>query len=332
MTASVILGLALGVGASVGTHVGWLIKHRGAQQSPTMDHRHPLRSVRDLFASRCFTVGMVIATVGGLLHLLALALAPISVVQAVMAVGLIPLAVAAQRGCGHRLPGRQWAGVALTAAGLLLFAIALPNLRSAHNTYNTATMIIFNLTLAVLGATLIIAAKGSRLRPYAGALLGAGSGQLFGLSDLAVKAAFGVIGSGALQLILGLWLTSALIAGIGAQYVSARSLQLGDVVSVTALTGLAVNAANILGGITIFGDPLSAGTAGTVIDAVAFLAICAGAFLTPAPDGIPRARKRPPVLHAVEADSAQPQDGALARRLLTRTPASRRSLPARPEQ
>jgi hypothetical protein len=95
MTAGVILGLMLGVVASVATHAGWLIKHRGAQRSPVMEHRHPWRSVRSLFTSRAFAIGMLVATMGGLLHLFALALAPILVVQAVMAIGLVPLAIVA---------------------------------------------------------------------------------------------------------------------------------------------------------------------------------------------------------------------------------------------
>ncbi len=82
-----------------------------------MGHRHPWRSVRSLFASRAFAIGMVVATTGGVLHLFALALAPISVVQAVMAIGLVPLAVAAQRGSRRSLPRRQWSGVWCTAAG-----------------------------------------------------------------------------------------------------------------------------------------------------------------------------------------------------------------------
>jgi hypothetical protein len=83
--------------------------------------------------------------------------------------------------------------------------------------------------------------------------------------------------------LLSPWLAVAVISGLIAQYVSARSLQTGDAVSVTALTGVAVNVANIAGGILIFGDPLAHGPAGTLTEAGAFVAICVGAFLTPTP-------------------------------------------------
>ena len=86
MSVGVALGLALAAVCALGTNAGWLIKHRGAQESPRMRHRRPLSSVRALFASRWFA-GVIVASAAGLLHIAALALAPISVVQAVMAGG-----------------------------------------------------------------------------------------------------------------------------------------------------------------------------------------------------------------------------------------------------
>jgi len=79
------------------------------------------------------------------------------------------------------------------------------------------------------------------------------------------------------------WLAVVLASGMLAQYVSARSLQSGDAISVTALTGLAVNVANIAGGIVVFGDPLAGGWASSIVEVMAFALICAGALLTPAP-------------------------------------------------
>src|SRR5439155_5710443 len=56
-----------------------------------------------------------------------------------------------------------------------------------------------------------------------------------------VKALGGVAHGGALGLLGSPWLAVVLASGMLAQYVSARSLQSGDAISVTALTGLAVN-------------------------------------------------------------------------------------------
>jgi drug/metabolite transporter (DMT)-like permease len=279
MTAGVAIGLGLGGVSAAVTSLGWLMKSRGARASARMRHRRPVRSLRAMFTSRWFAAGVLIASVGGVLHIAALGLAPISTVQAVMATGIVLLGVMAERLFGWRVPARQWAGVALTALGLLLLAVSVPDLRGAHSSFSATAMVAFDLTLLVASALLLLAPRLRRLRGHDGALIGAAAGALFGLSDLAIKAMFGVAGSGPVTLLLLLAL--AVLVGLTAQYVSARSLQTGDAVTVTALTGLAVNVANIAGGILIFGDPLAHGLTGTLLEGTAFALICLGAFLTP---------------------------------------------------
>jgi hypothetical protein len=283
MSASVAVGLGLAAVCAVGTNVGWLIKHRGAQQTPRMRHRRPWQSVRGLFASRWFVAGLAIASVAGLLHIAALALAPISVVQAVIAGGVVILAVAAERTVGWQVSSRQWSGVILSAVGLSLLAITLPEIRGAHAHFSSGDMATFEIVLLAASVLLLLSPRLHVLAEHDGALIGAASGVLFGISNIAIKALLGIAHSGIAAVLLSPWLLVAIGAGIVAQYVSARSLQTGDAVSVTAMTGLAVNIANIAGGIIIFGDPLAHGLPGTIAEATAFALICAAALLTPAP-------------------------------------------------
>ncbi len=60
---------------------------------------------------------MLIATAGWGFHVGALALAPISLVQATIAGGLVMLTVVADRFFGHDVSRREWIGVALAALG-----------------------------------------------------------------------------------------------------------------------------------------------------------------------------------------------------------------------
>ena len=62
----------------------------------------------------------------GRLHVGALALAPLSLVQAVLAGGVVLLAVMAERLFGFRVGPRQWLGLGLTALGLVLLGVTLP--------------------------------------------------------------------------------------------------------------------------------------------------------------------------------------------------------------
>src|SRR5688500_2620886 len=137
------LGILLALGCAVATQLGFLYKHRGANAAPKVDIRHPLRTVRSLFASRWFAIGMGVALGAWILHVAAMALAPISVVQAVLSTGVVILAVLAERLFGFEVGRRQWVGVAMTAAGLMLLVITLPAHSGAHSSYSLAGMIAF---------------------------------------------------------------------------------------------------------------------------------------------------------------------------------------------
>ena len=77
--------------------------------------------------SKWFAVGMGIAAGAWLLHVAALALAPLSIVQAVMSTGVIVAAVLGNRLFGCEVPGRQWLGLGMTAAGLVALVATLPS-------------------------------------------------------------------------------------------------------------------------------------------------------------------------------------------------------------
>jgi drug/metabolite transporter (DMT)-like permease len=113
-----ILGLLLALVSALATNVAFLLKHRGAVHAPPIRVRHPLGSAAGLFRSRWFAIGWVVAVVAWLLHVGALSLAPLSIVQAVMSGGIVFLAVLGERYFGFRLGRWQWVGVTITAAGL----------------------------------------------------------------------------------------------------------------------------------------------------------------------------------------------------------------------
>jgi drug/metabolite transporter (DMT)-like permease len=68
-------------------------------------------------------VGWIVAIVAWGLHVGALSLAPLSIVQAVLSGGLVFLAVLAERFFGFHLGRRQWVGVTITAAGLVVIGL-----------------------------------------------------------------------------------------------------------------------------------------------------------------------------------------------------------------
>jgi drug/metabolite transporter (DMT)-like permease len=277
------LGILLALACALATNIGFLYKHRGACAADPVDVRRPLRSARSLFGSRWFAVGMCIASGAWIFHVAAMAVAPLSLVQAVLAGGVVLLAVMAERMFGLKIRRRQWIGLALTAFGLMLLGVSLPAVHGAHSRFSVPGMIGFEAGLIVIGALLIIGPRIGAPAQHHGFMLGAAAGILFGVSDVAIKAISGLIGTSGLGGVITPWTAVAAVASIAAFYASAKGLQDGDAIPVIAVTGTAANVAGVVGGIIVFGDPLSGNPLGLAVESLAFVLVLVAAWLTPAP-------------------------------------------------
>jgi drug/metabolite transporter (DMT)-like permease len=275
-------GILLALLCALATNVGFLLKHRGACAAPDVSLKHPVRSAVGLFGSKWFAVGMLVAGGAWGFHVGALALAPLSVVQAVIAGGLVFLTVLAERFFGCTVGTRQWAGVGLTALGLVLLAASLPHGGGDHGSYSMAGMIAFESALLALGTFLVLTPQlGSH--EHHGVMLGTAAGILFGVSDVAIKALTTSVGDTGFLGLLSPWLATCVIASVIAFYASARGLQKGEAVPVITLTSAAANISAISGGILVFGDPMPSDPLGVVIQSFAFVLVIGAAALTPAP-------------------------------------------------
>lgn len=281
------LGIALSLVCALVTNLAFLLKHRGACAAPDVEWRHPLRSALGLWKSKWFAIGMAVACTAWIFHVAALALAPLSVVQAVISGGLVFLTLLADRLFGFKVGRRQWIGVGLTAAGLALLAATLPTTGGAHSGFSTAGMIAFESTLLVVGTILVISPKiGLAGHEHHGTLLGIAAGIMFGVSDVAIKALTGTVGDLGLLGLVSPWLGVMLLGSVIAFYASARGLQTGEAVSVITLTSAAANVSAITGGIVVFGDPMPSDPVGIVLQSFAFVLVVAAAALMPAPRAV----------------------------------------------
>ena len=106
-----------------------------------------------------------------------------------------------------------------------------------------------------------------RVRPGGAALLliharraqalGLAGGVLYGAADVAIKALTGIAGRhGAAGVLASPWLYAAIAASIGAFFCFQRGLQSGKAMPVIALMTAGTNVVSIVGGLTVFGDPL----------------------------------------------------------------------------
>ncbi len=278
------LGILLALLCAFVANLGFFYKFRGANDVPKVQVLHPLRSAKSLFSSKWFTLGMITATASWGLHVAALALAPMSVIQVSLAGGVVFIAVMADRIFGFHVGRRQWIGLCLTAVGLVLLGLTLPAMHGAHSHFSQAAMISFEAGLFGIGGLLIMGPRMGGPVEHHGVMLGAASGILFGVSDTAIKALTGITGAhGLLGLVLSPWLGVAVLASIVAFFASARGLQDGEAVPVIAVTGTAANIAGIAGGIIVFGDPMAGSPLGVALQALAFVLVIVASALMPAP-------------------------------------------------
>jgi hypothetical protein len=283
VSASVLLGLLLALCCAVVALLGFLFKQRGAAGAPPVQWRRPVRSTVALFANGWWTLGIVVATAAWGFHVAALALAPISLVQSVIAGGLVLLTPIADKLFGLRASRREWFGVALAAAGLALLAATLEGgADHAYDSFDGATLWTYVALLtagAVAGAVAVVGDT-----PRAGVVLAVSAGLLWGGSDVTIKAAAGTLSDDGILVLLtpeALVITVLSLVGL---VVSARSLQLGPAVAVIALTSVAANVVTIASGPLVFGEPLLDDGVALAVRLLAFACVVVGAALTPGPN------------------------------------------------
>jgi hypothetical protein len=273
------IGLILALGCAVFSGVAMLCKHRGAVAAPDVAMRSPLRSAAALFRSRWWAIGFGLATLGWALHVAALSMAPLSLVQAVIAGGLALLAVPARRWFGLAVGTRDLVGLLLCAAGLSFLALTAGHGRDS-GTFTSSTMLAFEGgTLALVGV-LLFASAHRKLVGRGWILLAVAAGSSLGVSDVAIKALAVTVPSSPLAL-LSPWPVLAIVGGIGGFLALARGLQLGEPVAVIVAFSASATLAAITGGIVVFGDPLGSDAIDVVARCMAFVAVIAAAALLP---------------------------------------------------
>ena len=269
-------GIVLALTCAVVTQVAFLLKQRGARAVSIVRLDRPLQAAKALLASPWFALGMGASGLAWVLHLAALAVAPLSMVQAVLASGVIILALLGRFLFGWSISRRQWYGIALTASALCVLVLTLPA-PSAHAVAGPGAL-LFVITMLGLGTMFVLAPRLGTPTHWQGAMFGAAAGTLLGVSDVAIKALFHVAAGGPEGLISSPWLSLTMVTGVSAFVVSGRAFQERDAVPVMACASTTGNITAMLGGIAVFGDSLS-GDALLGGLQVSALALIAGAAL-----------------------------------------------------
>ena len=228
------IGLALAVASAAAIGGGYALQHASAAALPPLSLRRPLHSLALLFRSGRWSTGFFVGIGGWVFYVVALRIAPLSVVQAAAAGGIVVLAVG-----GGRLAVHERLGVALALAGLLLLGLSL----GSHTASSRGSLLAVALWI---GGSIVVAAAAAAVVP-GGAGLGTAAGILYAAGDVGTKIA--VVGG------VRLWFVPALLACHGLAFVAFQlALQRGRRLATAGVAVLWTNALPIAGGMLLFAE------------------------------------------------------------------------------
>ena len=276
---SVEAGIALALVGAVIANLGCAAEAPRLPAGAAVRIQAPLQSARRLAGSPWFAAGWGVAAVAWLVHVAALSMAPISLVQAALAAGAVSLAVLSQRLFGHRVEPRQWLALLLGGVGLALLALTLPSIHGSHSQFAPVAIVAFEGGLAALALALALGYRQQLLAARHGALLAVIAGTLFAFAGVAIKALTGE--GGISPVALAPWVGAIVVCGALAQYAAVAALQRGGAIETIGLMGLVASGSQILSGVIVFGDPLASGSVGLGLQATAFVLVCISALLLP---------------------------------------------------
>lgn len=275
----VIAALLLALCSTTLISLSYLREHGAASALPPLSLRRPLRSAKLLLGSRAWLLGFAMESAGFALYVVALALAPLALVQSVAAGGVGILAFATWRLGNRRLSNREIGGSILAVAGLGLLAASLTG--GADTSMSGALAEVFLWLAAILGVATLVLTVG-RPSLQSGVADGIAGGLLFAFGDICTK--LSTEGGARLLFILPL---------IGGYLAGTSLLQIGyqgaAALTVAGIATLLTNAVPIAAGAVLFREPLPTGALG-VARVAAFAAVTAGAILLAQPErrGSPR--------------------------------------------
>jgi drug/metabolite transporter (DMT)-like permease len=193
------LGVAVAALATTAYNVGLIVEKRALSRLPAIDARHAVVLLRTVLLNPVWAGGFALMLCGFGLQVVALILAPVSVVQPILGSGTVILVLLSRLVLRERL-GRVELGCVLAVA-VAIAAIALSAAGSAgHVGHQASGLLIAAVAVPAGGLALMLGARslrpgaqGKHRTPAIGVSYGLAAGLLYGVATLAIKALSGVI-------------------------------------------------------------------------------------------------------------------------------------------
>ncbi|HET9895259.1 MAG TPA: DMT family transporter [Streptosporangiaceae bacterium] len=199
MTAGPGLGIVVAALATISYNVGLIFEKRALGRLPAIDARHAAGLLRTVLLDPAWLIGFAMMACGFSLQVIALMLAPVSVVQPVLGSGVVILVALSRTVLRERLRPLEFGCV--VAVAVAIAAIALSATGSAGEVGHHGNGLIIALValpvclgaLAVGGSALRSAPHGRHRLPAIGVSYGLAAGLLYGVATLWLKSLSGAV-------------------------------------------------------------------------------------------------------------------------------------------
>ena len=187
-------GILLALVATTAYNVGLIQEKRALGQIRALDIRRVLRVIVSLMTSRAWLAGFALMLIGLACQTIALTFEPVSVVQPVLASGVVLVLVLSRLVLRERLHGGETWCVAAIVVSVVLLAMSATGAKDSH-TASPGWVAAVMVPTAVAGLAFALAALRGRRRgsTVGGVWAGVGTGLLYGVAALAIKALSGIL-------------------------------------------------------------------------------------------------------------------------------------------
>jgi drug/metabolite transporter (DMT)-like permease len=254
-------GVAVAVAAAACYEGGYVLQALEARDAPAREALRP-SLLRRLAARPRWLGGTALGLAGAALQIWALTLAPVTVVQPVLALGLVALLALARVVLGERPGRREWAAVALVVAGVAAVGAGAPERTGEVESYAALTALL--VALGLLAALPYVRGTGRV------AVAGAAAGDA--LAAIALKLVADALADGRWPVAAG-WAALAALAGAGALTAEMSALQ---VLAASRVAPVVVGAQVVVpaaAGMLVFGEEANALVIAGVVAAAAGAAL-----------------------------------------------------------
>ncbi len=302
-----LVGAAVAVGSALLYDAGYVLEKQALDQLPPMRFT-PSGVLRVATASRRWLAGFCAMLAGLALQVVALTLAPVSVVQPILAGGLIALAAAGSSLLGERLNSRHKAALVLVMVAVVAVAASAHNGGALAKHVPADRFVALTVVIGALAALAARAGVGGRgvqggrlsLAGLAGTALGAG--LLYGLGAIAEKAVatrlvrLGLF-RGAVTSLLTVYPWVFVAATLAGMLLFQVGLQANPASLMASLTNVTSTVCALAGASAVFGEMVLPGGWWSVLRAGGFACVLVSVVLLaadkeplPGPEGPDRTR------------------------------------------